>query len=395
MTSLPLRLGVVGLGRAFSLLLPTFLHDPRLRLVAATDPNPAACARFAEQFGGRVHANVATLCTDPAVEAVYIATPHPMHAEHVGCALRHGKHVLVEKPMAITLEACLAMAEAAEAAQRVLIVGPSHSFDGPVLQAWQGIRNGTYGPVRMIHAFNYTDFLYRPRRPEELDTAQGGGVVFSQGAHQIDIVRLLGGGRVRSVRAHTGAWDPTRPTEGAYSTLLRFEDGLFASATYSGYAHYDSDTLHDGIGEMGQRKAADSYGAARRRLAHRPPPHEEARLKAEGNYGGRAHRPPDRPDAHAHFGHCLVSCERADLEITPNGVIVHGDERRWLDPLPLPDVPRQEVIDELWQALREGRPPLHDGRWSAATIEVCLALLASAREERDIILKHQTAPSSA
>ena len=47
----------------------------------------------------------------------------------------------------------------------------------------------------MINALNYTDFLYRPRRPEELDTAQGGGAVFNQAAHQVDIVRLLGGGR--------------------------------------------------------------------------------------------------------------------------------------------------------------------------------------------------------
>ena len=394
MHSLPLRLGVAGLGRAFSLLLPTFLQDPRVRLVAATDPNPAACARFTEEFGGRVHPDVAALCTNPEVEAVYIATPHQMHAEHVVCALRQGKHVLVEKPMAITLEACLAMAEAAEAAQRVLIVGPSHSFDGPVLQAWHGIRSGMYGRVRMIHAFNYTDFLYRPRRPEELDTAQGGGVVFSQGAHQIDIVRLLGGGRVRSVRAHTGAWDAARPTEGAYSALLQFEDGAFANATYSGYAHFDSDVLHDGIGEMGQRKSSDSYGAARRRLAHRPPSDDEAMLKAEGSYGGRTHRLAAPPDAHAHFGHCVVSCDRADLEITPHGVQVHGDERRWLEPLPLPDVPRVEVVDELWLALREGRRPLHDGRWSTATMEVCLALLASAREERDIILEHQTAPAS-
>ena len=59
----------------------------------------------------------------------------------------------------------------------------------------------------MINAINYTDYLYRPRRPEELDTAQGGGAVFNQAAHQVDIVRLLGGGRVTSVRAATGAWD--------------------------------------------------------------------------------------------------------------------------------------------------------------------------------------------
>ena len=50
----------------------------------------------------------------------------------------------------------------------------------------------------MINAQYYTDFLYRPRRPEELDTARGGGAVFNQAAHQVDIVRLLGGGQRQS-----------------------------------------------------------------------------------------------------------------------------------------------------------------------------------------------------
>jgi phthalate 4,5-cis-dihydrodiol dehydrogenase len=394
MTDASIRLGVAGLGRAFSLLLPTFTQDPRVRLVAATDPYGPACERFAQEFGGRVHADVAALCADPDVEAVYIATPHQMHAEHVCMAARHGKHILVEKPMAITLASCLAMTEAAEAASVALIVGPSHSFDGPVQQARRLIESGAYGRVRMIHAFNYTDFLYRPRRPEELDTAQGGGVIFSQGAHQIDIVRLLGGGLVRSVRAQTGAWDPERPTEGAYSALLSFEGGAFASATYSGYAHYDSDALQDWIGEMGQAKESEAYGAARKRLAKRLRPEEETQLKAEGNYGGSAHKQPVAPQAHAHFGHCLVSCDAADLQLTPRGVIVHGNDRRWLEALPLPSVPRAEVIDELWGALRRGRAPLHDGRWSTATTEACLALLDSAREERDMMLKHQVAPSS-
>ena len=55
---------------------------------------------------------------------------------------------------------------------------------------------------------------------------------------------------------------------------------------------------------------------------------------------------------------------------------------------------RAEVIDELWSALRLGHAPLHDGRWSTATTEACLALLDSAREERDMMLKHQVAPCS-
>jgi len=70
-------------------------------------------------------------------------------------------------------------------------------------------------------------------RVKELVTERGGGVLFSQGAHQVDIVRLLGGGRVASVRALTGAWDPVRPSEGAYAALLTFENGAFATIAYS------------------------------------------------------------------------------------------------------------------------------------------------------------------
>src|SRR5581483_7812494 len=187
-------------------------------------------------------------------------SPHQMHAEHVRAAAQAGKHVLVEKPMAITLDECDAMIDAAHNAGTHLIVGHSHSFNRPILRLRDLVEGGAFGQVRMINAMNYTDFLYRPRRPEELVTEKGGGVIFSQGAHQIDIVRLIGGGRVKSVSAATGAWDRTRPTEGAYSALLTFEGGAFASVTYSGYGHFDSDELMGGIDEMGQRKDPARYG---------------------------------------------------------------------------------------------------------------------------------------
>ena len=109
-------------------------------------------------------------------------------------------------------------------------------------------------------------------------------------------MRLIGGGELASVRAIAGAWDRARPTEGAYGALLRFANGAFAQATYSGYAHYDSDELMDGIGEMGQRKDAADYGAARRRLAATDPAMEAA-SKASRNYGGSAYLPPPTANA--------------------------------------------------------------------------------------------------
>lgn len=396
-----LRMGIAGLGRAFTLMLPTLVADPRVELVAAADPRADATQRFAADFGARTYDTVEALCADTDIELVYVATPHQHHAAHVATAAAHGKHVLVEKPMAITLAECRQMIAAIERAGVCLIVGHSHSFDRPILRAREIIASGAVGAVRMINAQYYTDFLYRPRRPEELVTEKGGGVVFSQGAHQIDIVRLLGGGRVKSVRALTGAWDGDRPTEGAFAALLTFDGGAFASILYSGYAHFDSDEICGGIGELGAPKDASQYGTARRNLKRAANADEEAALKNARSYGGadypkRASVGGTTEDArwHQHFGWVLVSCECADLRPLPTGVMIYGDAEAHLDPLPRPRIPRAEVVDEIYDAIVHRRAALHDGKWAMATLEICLAVLQSAREQREITLVHQVAVQS-
>lgn len=390
----PLRIGVAGLGRAFTFMLPTFTVERRVRLVAASDPLPGPRAQFARDFGGRTYDTVEELCADPDIDAIYVATPHGMHAAHACLALGHGKHVLVEKPMAVSLADCTAMIEAARRAQRHLVVGHSHSFDAPILHAYALVRGGAFGAVRMLHALYCTDYMYRARRPEEMRTDEGGGVLFSQAAHQVDIVRLLGGGLIETVRAETGNWDPARPTEGAYSALWTFAGGAFATATYSGYAHFDGDELMDGIGEMGEPKAATDYGGARRRLREATDSASEAALKAARNYGGAryAAAPAKAPAHHQHFGHVLVCCERGDLRPTPDGVAIYADDEKRFEHVPVPAVPRAEVIDELWRAIVDGVPPLHSGEWARATLEVCRAMLASAREGREVRLQCQVPP---
>ena len=383
-----IRLGVAGLGRAFTLMLPTFVQDPRVRLVAACDPREAARAQFARDFSAPVYADIEALARDPSVEAIYVASPHQFHAEHTAVAARHGKHVLVEKPMALTLAECDAMIADCRVAGVHLVIGHCHSFDAPYRMLRDVIAGGSVGAVRMIHAVNYTDFLYRPRRPEELQTEAGGGVVFSQAAHQVDIVRVLASSAVVRVRAITGAWDARRPTEGAYAVLLWFANGAFATLTYSGYGHFDSDEWCDWTGEMGTAKRPEDHGRARRRLAGMPDALEEARLKSESTYGGPSYVPAvaDNPSQHQHFGPIIVSCDRADLRAMPDGVWVYGDSRQERLLLPPPPVPRYEVIDELHAAIVDAVQPLHDGPWARATLEVCLALLRSAREGCDVEL---------
>jgi phthalate 4,5-cis-dihydrodiol dehydrogenase len=71
----------------------------------------------------------------------------------------------------------------------------------------------------------------------------------------------------------------------------------------------------------------------------------------------------------------------------PNGVEIYGDDEKRFVALQPPEVPRHEVIDELISAVVDGRAPLHSGRWGMATLEVCLALLRSAAEGREIWLQ--------
>lgn len=384
-----LRFGVVGLGRGFQLMRPTFIADIRCRLAAAADPRPEARAAFEAEFQGRAYASAEELCADPTVDVVYIASPHQHHAEQAVMAARAGKHLLVEKPMALDLASCRAISRAAAEAGVSLVVGPSHSFDAPVALAAELAASGAYGAIRMVTALNFTDFLYRPRRPEELQTTQGGGVVFNQAAHQVDVVRRLIGAEVASVRATTSVWDPARPTEGAYQAFLRFETGASASLVYSGYGRFDTDALMDWVGETGFPKDSQAYAVARRRLSGAPEPE----LKAQRAYGGPASA-DGPPPFHEHFGFVLASCERADLRLTPAGVEVYGDLERRAFELPAPLAPRMGVIDEIWAAVVEGIPPLHSGAWGEANLAVCLAMLKSAAEGREVppIVELETAP---
>jgi phthalate 4,5-cis-dihydrodiol dehydrogenase len=242
----------------------------------------------------------------------------------------------------------------------------------------------------MINSWYFTDWLYRPRLPEELDTRQGGGVTFRQGAHQFDIIRYLGGGLIRSVRAMTGAWDRTRPTEGSYVAFLEFEDQTVATAVYSGYDHLHSIEL-TGIGEAGDVARPGPYATARTALHRAAPGNGEATLKAAVGYAGAKERHLEGQGHQPFFGLLIVSCEHGDIRQSPDGLRVYGDEQKWEVPLSPEETPRDAVVAEFYDAILHARPTVHNGRWAKATLEVCLAVRTSAQERREMLLSHQTA----
>jgi len=383
-----LRIGVIGLGRAAAQMLPSLLAHPAVRVVAAADPNEAARARFVRDLGGTAYATVDELCADPGVDAVYIASPHQFHVGAVLVAANAGKHCIVEKPMALSLEECRAMTDAAERNGVVLVVGHSHGFDPSSMMIRAKVQSGAVGALRMITNLNYNDFLYRPRRPEELDTTQGGGIMYNQVPHMIDVVRTIHGGPVQSVHAVSGIWDPTRPTEGAMTALLEFADGVPASLTYSGYDRFDSDEFYGWVGENGNAKQP-AYGAARRTIRGYGSQAAEVDARTKRGFAGVGMNRPSGPAHQPHFGLLIVSCDGADLRPSPDGILIYDDQgvHEELAPTPRATPNKDGVIDEFYDAVVNGTLPLHDGAWGTATMHATLALLQSARERRPIRLE--------
>lgn len=375
-------------------MLPAITMHERIVLAAAAEPNDVLRSRFSHDHQYPTFLDAESLMRFEGIDAVYIATPHQFHRDHVLLAARHGKHVVVEKPMALSLHECDEMIAAASGAGIVLVVGHTHSFDPAVGLLRRALRGGEFGRPRMISTMNFTDFLYRPRRPEELDNDKGGGILFNQVPHQVDIVRFLADAPLTSVRAASFVLDPSRGADGACAAFLRFADGMAATLTYSGYDRFDTDEWHDWVGEGGQPRQP-AHGATHRKLLELSGQHAERNLRsvAYGYGGGRKFAPSsDEAWLQPHFGVLVVSCEKADIRQTPTGLRIYTSDGFEDRPVP-PRVGRpgrSDVWDELVNAVTNGHRPLHDGQFGRATLEACLAIRESSRTGEDISLPLKT-----
>ena len=375
-----IRIGIAGLGAAGRAFVPAIAAHPRFELRAIADPSPAIRAEFSGLDGVDAYPDCEAMIARAAIDVVCIATPTQMHADQALAAFAAGKHVLLEKPMATTLADAQRVVAAARGAGKVLLVGHSHSYDAPIARMRSLVEEGSLGAPRMANTWCFTDWVYRPRRPDELDVAQGGGVTFRQGAHQFDILRLLCGGLARTVRAKIFDFDSERSTVGAHIAFVDF-DGAAGTAVYSGYDHLPGALLTGGIGEWGFPQPEKS--AARPRGAGSAA--DEMRAKAERARHAIPARAPHPPV----FGLTLLSCERGDIRQVPEGLAVHTREGTTIVPVSAERSPRELLLDELQEAIDGIRAPLHDGPWALASLEVCLAVMESGRSGREVALAQQ------
>ena len=391
-----LRIGMIGIGVGGAEILRAMDGMETIEVVAGADLLPETLRRFNERFPeARTYLSAEELCRDDNVDAVWVSSPNRFHAEHTIMAANHGKHIVVEKPMAISLVEAGAMVEAAEKNGVKLLAGHTRAFTTPIRAMRKIIQSGYYGQLRALNIWSYSDWMLRPRTADELDVNQGGGIPYRQGPHQVDTVRLLGGGLVRSIRAQTGDWMKERSIPGYYSAFLEFENGLPATIVHNGYGYFVGAELVP-WGSDKHIYTAQQRGDIRRQL--RAGTRDETTDKQSIRIGGSREKEyfydeSKNPWVPEDMGFAIASLDRADLRQSQFGVFVHDDDGKHdLDVVPdheMGMVQRRAELEELYASVVHGTPLWHDGRCGMATLEVCLAILQSARERREIMLQHQ------
>ena len=237
---------VVGLGKyAINQILPNFARSRSSRLVSVVSGNPEKARAIAGQYGvepAKIYGydDFGRIAADEAIEAVYVILPNALHAEYAIRASRAGKHVLCEKPMAVSVAQCEAMIRAAEEARRRLMVAYRCHFEPYNLEAVRLIREGELGTVRVVTTDN--------GRPIDLDDPAdqwrvrrdlaGGGSLLDVGIYGVNAARYLTNEEPVEIKAsiHNPPDDPRfREVEDVVTWQLRFPSGALAhgSTSYS------------------------------------------------------------------------------------------------------------------------------------------------------------------
>jgi len=235
----PVRLGILGLGWAGSRQAEAAAELGRdIEVVALADNDAAFLAERAAAFGvERTYGSLEAMLGDADVEAVSICTPHGLHAEQAIASARAGRHVLVEKPMAMTVAEARSMVDAAEAAGVVLYVAESECYMPFAMIARDIVRSGEpIGAITfasLISGYRETNPMY-PGRREWLTLPElgGTGTWYLQGIHAVAALRfVLGEVASVHVREHRTATFQRPDLEATMSAFIEFENGLSATFT--------------------------------------------------------------------------------------------------------------------------------------------------------------------
>lgn len=219
--------GLVGLGRVSRGHGTALKSAQGATLVAACDIDEERVAKFTDDFGCDGETSLDSLLQRKDVQIVDVLLPHVLHEEATIKAARAGKHIMVEKPMAMDVDACDRMIAAAREAGVQLFVAHTERFIEATRVAKRILESGDVGTPVMATDVWYQPFRRPTRQPWMLDRARGGGFLQMAGSHMIDRLVFLLGANVKNVRASVRtAYHPDVKCDDAVMAFMEMENGI-------------------------------------------------------------------------------------------------------------------------------------------------------------------------
>lgn len=228
---MPVKLGVLGAGIIAGSFMEAAPDVPDLEVAVICDVVEASARALAEPFEIPWETDYRAVLEDDSIEAVYIALPHHLHAEVAVAAARAGKDILLEKPMANSLEEADRILEAQEQAGVKLMLGFTHRFHAELETAKRLIDAGELGQVTLAVDVMTTGGQI-PGWFWQKEQA-GGGVLHVNGAHSFDRLRWLLGSEIVEVFAYAETYDARKTVEDSTVVALRFENGAMGSTVHN------------------------------------------------------------------------------------------------------------------------------------------------------------------
>jgi glucose-fructose oxidoreductase len=232
----PLGYAIVGLGSyGLGVIIPQFKNCAHSRLVAVVSGDADKARKVAAEHGVPArgiysYATFDTVRNNPDVDIVYVCLPNSMHAEYVIRAAKAGKHVMCEKPMAVSVAECEAMIAACKAADRKLMIGYRCHFEATNLEAMRLAHAGAAGKIRYVRSEH--GFVQRDPSKWRLKRAlSGGGSLMDMGVYSLQAARYMTGEEPIAVQAmeSTDRSDPRfHEVEDQIDWTLTFPSGAMA-----------------------------------------------------------------------------------------------------------------------------------------------------------------------
>jgi len=238
-----LSVGIIGAGGIAQSHMRAIEENDNIRLAAVMDVDAARAEASAVKYGGRAYSSLESLLEDPEVEAVHVCTPHSFHGDQVVAAAKAGKHVMVEKPMALTLSECDRMIEACEESGKILMVGQVMRYYPVNIMVRQMIAEGVIGEVGHLMRRRYGYFNPTGTGSNYpswyLDLELGGiCVLYCFGPHEYDILPWYLNSPVKEVyAAGTESTELYQGQRDSYTAILTHENGAVSVLSQSVVCH--------------------------------------------------------------------------------------------------------------------------------------------------------------